>query len=154
MDILADANRLPDSLVDALGEGQTPQEKHFERVMFFHGNVLNGGLSQAMYNLSTELSLVQNSYRELGITALATLIEIAIQRYKAVDEIVFEDEADALDQIYTAASYDLAYACNQNEPDSELAGSGGDVDWVDRLALKYARKNRDDFGFLLAACDP
>ncbi|MEM9360910.1 MAG: hypothetical protein AAGB04_32465 [Pseudomonadota bacterium] len=151
MDILADANRLPDSLIDALGEGQTPQEKHFERVIYFHGNVLNGGLSQAIYNLPSELSAVPSSFRELGITALATLIEIAIQNSKVVDEDLFEEQAQALDQIYIAAGYDLGYACNNYKPDDELTGSEGDIDWVDRLALKYARTNRQDFGFLIAA---
>ena len=72
MDILADANRLPHSLIDALGEGQTPQEKHFERVMYFHGNVLNGGLSQAIYNMQAELKAVPNALLGIGITAIAT----------------------------------------------------------------------------------
>lgn len=152
MDVLADANRLPDSLIHALGEGQTSEEKQFERVMMFHGNVLNGGLSQAFHNMSSELASVLNSYRELGIAALATLIEIAMHQSEVVDEAQFEQQAIALDEIYVSACYGLAYACNEYKPDHELAGSDGDIDWVDRLALKYARKNRNKFGFLIAAC--
>ena len=153
MDIFADTPRISDSLIDVCHEGVTPHEKHFERVLGFHGNILNGGLNQALFNMPEEIQFVPHSYRELGMNPLATIVELAIQKANIGDnwESVFDCPAHKLDDVYIAACYNLPYACNENQDDTEFPDSHNDIDWVDRMALKYARANRKHFHAIVAA---
>ena len=154
-DPFADAASLPDELINVLDLAQSDEEVHFVRVINFHGDILNGGLDQALFNHKLEISDVIQSYRELSMHPIATLLvtarkQVTISRFWRG---LFSRPESDFDSLYLAMTYNLPYACNDLQDDAEFPETGIENDWVDRLALKYARRNRIYFSALQAAYD-
>ncbi|MEM1380857.1 MAG: hypothetical protein AAGH41_09555 [Pseudomonadota bacterium] len=155
MDVFADAECLPDALIYAADAATSTEEKHFARVLNFHGNVLNGGLNQAIFNTRKMLKQVPNSFRCVGIAPLATLIELAISKTRVGTHWTWAFSADRnqFDPVYIAMCYDLPYACLEHRDDPMFQLHDSDVDWVERILLKYARDHRSAFQSIVNAIE-
>jgi hypothetical protein len=157
-DLLADANDVSDAVyLAAIDAAASPEEIAFRDVLVFHRDFLNGGLSQALANKFDDLAQYLSAYRAIGLNWLAGMIELAstfAQDGESRDD--FENaDIKTLGTAYCAAAYGLAHASNLRReirltPDEKtsLTQSG---DSVERLALRFARANRDKFRAVLAA---
>ncbi len=119
--------------------------------MNFHGNVLNGGLNQALFNLKPQVADVIFAFRQMEMAPIANLVLVAqaVGHDRQVWLEVYDEEPHPLDGAYIAATYDLGYACNDNIQIEEFNAGQNLPDWVDRMALRYARKNRSQFKRLI-----
>lgn len=154
-DLLVDDGEVSESVYEAaLDAATSPQEIAFRDVLVFHRDFLNGGLTQALSNKRDELPQFMSAYRVLGLGWLADLIELAAS--SALGGVRYKDfetsEIETLDSAYCAAVYGPAYASDLRreivleERDETFRPVG---DNIERLALRYARLNRQYFDAVL-----
>jgi hypothetical protein len=156
-DLFADANEVSDWVYEAaLDAAVSAEETAFRDVLIFHRDFLNGGMSQALRNQFEDLDRYVAAYRTLRLKWLADMIVLAstyAQDGKSAKEFKNAD-VETLGSAYCAATYGLAYASylrdeiELKEDDAALRQAG---DSVERMALRFARANRDRFQAILAA---
>jgi hypothetical protein len=138
------------------GRAETPAVGHFVRVMWFHGDFLNGGITQVMYNLKEAakeaIEPYAQSFEELGLAPIATVLRLADKTVSWTEnswEGIFghEQEYD-LKGVYNALAFGLPAEADERFDDLLPKGEDGEpkqVDWVSKAALKYARDHRGEF---------
>lgn len=129
----------------------TIQEESFLRVLFFHLDFLNGGFGQVMNNRRDSLEKDCNAYRTLGLDPLALVIELALNSHRNFfkKHVFKSSDLKSYEAIYVAIAYDLSYACSKFS--SSLNADDEMSDWVQRMALKFARENRTHFPNIISA---
>lgn len=127
---------VPDPLyLAALEHAVSPEEVAFRDVLLFHRDFLNGGLDQALFNLSNTgqaLAPYVGAYQTIGLTTVAELIEDAASR--ADDDAGF-DEIDERYQRFT-------YGENNEQPDA-----------VEAALVRFAQKNETAFTSVIQAAE-
>ncbi|MES1202973.1 MAG: hypothetical protein ABUS57_16165 [Pseudomonadota bacterium] len=154
-----DADEFPDELWDLIDpyNARSVAEHHFIRVMRFHGDFLNGGLNQVMYNVKAawreDIGEYVAAFEVIGLAPFSTIIALADKEvFVGVGwESVFNLNAADLDKVYSAMAFGVPVAQKEHFKEylSEREPGVLDyVDWVARAALKYARDNIGEFSNL------
>lgn len=160
----ADADDFNDDLWSLMDHynARTTAEAHLIRVMLFHGDFLNGGLNQVMYNIKEadggQISDYVQSFDALGLEPFAQIVAMADAEVHVGKtwQSVFDRPSAGLDKIYTAMTYGLPMTDSDRFEEFLKVGESGHyelTDWVARAALKYARDNIGEFAHLVSLWD-
>lgn len=152
-----DADDFPDNLWELidLANARSAPEEHFIRVMWFHGDFLNGGLNQVMYNVKEasrdRISDYINSFDAVGLSPFATVIALADKEITVGKgwQSIFNRKSADLDKVYSAMAFGFPVADQKRFKEFLSERADGYLhypDWVARAALKYARDNVEQFG--------
>lgn len=152
-DPFEDREDISDFLYCVLDKAVTDEERYFVNVVLFHRDFLNGGFDQALANHRGNINNIIVSYEKLNLEPLKVIISAASSPSTNGFNLFrkSKNHSSRFDSVYVAMTYNLAYSCGGNQFDHELASESDGSDWVERLALKYARKNRNSFKNLMAA---